>query len=177
MLPSPFVATWVPHIAATLRARGRHRAFDFAMGRGRHSAVLLDAGFTVFGADRSRELLLEARRSVSVGADRLHLWVADLERFPLPRDAFDLMLCTNYLDRPRWGAMLGTVRAGGFLVYETFTRGQLAHGTGPTSPDHLLEPGELRALAGGWRIVFYEETNEPASQARLVARRPEQTPQ
>ena len=50
-------------------------------------------------------------------------------------------------------------------------RDQVRHGRGPTSPDHLLEPGELRSLFEQFKVIFYEEVNEPEELARLVARR------
>ena len=58
------------------------------------------------------------------------------------------------------------------MIYETFTVLQRALGVGPTSPDHLLEPGELRELFGGWEVLFYEEVAAPEAVARIVARRP-----
>jgi len=58
------------------------------------------------------------------------------------------------------------------VLYETFTTAQRALGAGPTSPDHLLEPGELRARfdIDGWDVLFYEETLKPEAMARLAAR-------
>ena len=57
------------------------------------------------------------------------------------------------------------------MIYETFTIAQLSLGTGPKSPDHLLRPGELRSMFGGWKILFYEEVDAPEAVARLVAQR------
>src|SRR5947199_274038 len=61
---------------------------------------------------------------------------------------------------------------GGVVLYETFTTLQRALGTGPTSPDHLLEPGELRARFDGWSVLAYEETRYPEAVARIATRRP-----
>ena len=57
------------------------------------------------------------------------------------------------------------------MIYETFTVAQLAHSTGPRSPDHLLRPGELRAAFDGWELCHDEECTAPAGVARLVARK------
>ena len=57
------------------------------------------------------------------------------------------------------------------MLYETFTTAQRALGTGPTSPDHLLEPGELRERFRGFERLFYEETTSPEAVARIAARR------
>jgi hypothetical protein len=89
----------------------------------------------------------------------------------LPRDAFELVVVTRYLQRDLFGSIGDTVAAGGFLIYETFTVMQRALGTGPRSGDHLLEQDELRGAFDGFEVLFYEETLEPEAVARLVARK------
>ena len=62
------------------------------------------------------------------------------------------------------------------VLYETFTELQRARGRGPTSPDHLLKPGELPALFAEFEPIFYKEVTEPGEDAlaRLAARRRQQ---
>ena len=57
------------------------------------------------------------------------------------------------------------------VIYETFTVNQRSLGFGPTSPDHLLEPGELARQFDGFEVVFYEEVTAREAVARIVARR------
>jgi hypothetical protein len=64
------------------------------------------------------------------------------------------------------------VKAGGVVLYETFTVNQRQLGFGPTSPDHLLQPGELRHQFDGFEVLFHEEVDVPEAVARIVARRP-----
>jgi hypothetical protein len=90
----------------------------------------------------------------------------------LPVHYFDVLLVSRFLLRARWPDLKRLVVPGGFVVYETFTVGQLARATGPSSPDHLLNPGELRNAFADWRILFSEEVDTPAAMARLVARKP-----
>jgi tellurite methyltransferase len=169
MTPSPFVVQWAPWIAAMLP--GPRRALDVAMGRGRHVEVLGRAGFAVYGIDRDWAALRDA---VALGAESgvaINAWCADLTAAALPQRRFDLVLVTRYLQRDLVSSLRDAVRPGGFVVYETFLRDQVRHGRGPTSPDHLLVPGELRSLFRGFKTIFYEEVNEPDELARLVARR------
>ena len=56
------------------------------------------------------------------------------------------------------------------MLYETFTTAQCAKGTGPRSPDHLLEPGELLRRFEGFDVLFYDEVTEPEAVARIAAR-------
>ena len=142
------------------------------MGRGRHAIVLARHGFQTFGVD----IKLDAVRDTVSEAAREDLtvrgWCADLTMFPLPAGAFDLLVVTRYLQRDLFAAIRGAVTPGGCVVYETFTVLQPALGFGPTTPDYLLELGELRELFRGWEIVFYEEVAAPEAVARIVAKKP-----
>lgn len=142
------------------------------MGRGRHALLLARAGFRVFGVDSHfaavAEAVGEARR------ERLPLlgWCADVTAHPIPKERFDAVVVTRFLDRGLFAAIRDAVAPGGVVVYETFTTAQLALGTGPRSPAHLLMPGELRAAFADFDVTFYEEVNAPEAVARIVARKP-----
>ena len=169
-LPSAFVLDWLPRVRAAL---GQHpAALDLAMGAGRHTVPLTAAGFKTFGVDRDWDRLRLAVNAATERRLRLAVWVADLERFPLPISRFDLVICTNYLQRDLWDSIQAAVRSGGFVVYETFTVSQLKHRTGPRSPDHLLRHGELRDVFRRWHHWTYEERDDTVAAARLVARKP-----
>ena len=164
--PSSFVVRWLSTVRTSLGRRPD--ALDVAMGAGRHARVAAALGFRVHGVDRDLGRIRQARADGLAGI----LWVADLEVSPLPRDRFDLLICTNYLQRSLWPDLRGAVRSGGFVIYETFTVAQLAHGTGPRSADHLLRPGELRGVFDGWQIRHDEEHRHPTGVAQVVARKP-----
>jgi tellurite methyltransferase len=170
---SPFVVEWLPRIAEHLDGRGTpQRALDLAMGDGRHTIPLAEAGFITYGVDRALDRLLAARRRARPGDATVLQWAADLDTYPLPPGRFDLLFCTRFLLRARWDDLKRTVTPGGFVLYETFTIGQVARGVGPASPEHLLRPGELERAFADWRILFSEEQEKPSSMARLVARKP-----
>ena len=172
---SPFVGEWIPRVACELGVPARRcRALDLAMGEGRHAWLLASAGFDTFGVDRSVERLLTARSRGRGTECAVHQWAADLDTYPLPVHFFDVLLVSRFLLRERWTDLKQLVVPGGFVMYETFTVGQLAKGIGPASPDHLLNPRELPDAFADWRILFSEEVDEPAAVARLVARKPAQ---
>jgi hypothetical protein len=97
--------------------------------------------------------------------------------FPLAVAAFDLLIVTRYLQRDLFPSMRDAVRSGGCVIYETFTVRQRALGVGPTSADHLLAPGELRAMFAGWDVLFDQEVSAPEAVARLVVRKRGRRPQ
>jgi SAM-dependent methyltransferase len=170
---SAFAALWLPRVAEALRADGRPlEALDLAMGEGRHALPLAEAGFVTFGVDRSVERLHTARRIGLSRGVRFLQWAADLDTYPLPAERFDLLFCTRFLLRARWADLKRAVRPGGFVIYETFTIGQLALRRGPSSLDHLLRPGELAEAFGDWEALWSEEVTAPAAMARVVARKP-----
>jgi len=168
MSPSPFIVEWLERIA---RERGGHlRALDVAMGRGRHAVPLARAGFRTFGVDVKLDSVREAidaarREGVCVAG-----WCADLTRQALPRARFDLVVVSRFLQRDLFTDLAASLAPGGVVIYETFTTAQRALGRPPTSPDHLLEPGELRRRFDDCDLLFYEEVLAPDAVARLVAR-------
>jgi tellurite methyltransferase len=176
MSASQFVADWILQLAQCDRSRlpllPPRRALDLAMGGGRHALVLARNGFQTFGVD----VRLDAVRDAVAAAAREGLtvrgWCADLTTFPLAPDSFDLLIVTRYLQRDLFPSLRGAVRPGGYVIYETFTVLQRGLGVGPTSADHLLAPGELRASFAEWDVLFDDEVSAPEAVARLVARRP-----
>jgi tellurite methyltransferase len=167
MPPSPFVIQWAERIRLELPVPPC--ALDVAMGRGRHAVALARSGYRVFGVDIRLDALQDARTHAAI-----HAWCADLNIYPLPRARFDLVVVARYLQRDLFDNLGRAVTPGGALLYETFTTGQRALGTGPTSPDHLLEPGELEARVrdlDAFKVVFAEEVATPEALARVVARK------
>jgi tellurite methyltransferase len=170
---SPFIGEWIARVARELGVPATPcRALDLAMGEGRHTRLLASTGFIAFGVDLSVERLATARSHGRDTPGAVHQWAADLDTYPLPVHYFDVLLVSRFLLRARWTDLKRLVVPGGFVVYETFTVGQLAKGTGPSAPEHLLNPGELVDAFADWRVLFSEEIDEPAAVARLVARKP-----
>ena len=191
-LPSPFVVEWLPRVASALewgphnrtragpdpkwggpyKVRPTPTAIDLAMGRGRHAQMLARAGFRTFGVDVKLDAVKEATARARADSLIVRGWCADLRETPLPRGFFDVVLITRYLQRDLFPAIRETVKAEGVVLYETFTVNQRRLGFGPTSPDHLLRPGELRQFFDGFDVMFYEEVDVPEAVAHIVARRP-----
>lgn len=176
MSPSPFIVEWLERIVRERGASTRHgagadlRALDVAMGRGRHALPLARAGFRTFGVDVNLEAVRAAIAESRREGVRLEGWCADLTQHPLPRGRFDVVVVSRYLQRDLFPSLRAAVVPGGVVVYETFTTHQRSLGRPPTSPDHLLEPGELRRHFDGFDVLGYEEVRAPDAVARLAAR-------
>src|SRR5581483_5963313 len=161
MTASGFVLDWLPRI----RRPRPQCALDVAMGRGRHAIAIAREGFHTFGVDIRLAAVLEAMEAARAARVALAAWCADLEAHPLPRRRFDLIVVTRYLQRNLFPALRDALAPDGVIVYETFTTAQRGHGVGPTSPDHLLEPGELRAHFSLLDVMCYEEVHAPEAVA------------
>ena len=170
--PSPWLLS-----NASLAPRGA-RTLDIACGRGRHALLLAGAGYPVRAVDR------DAAHVTWLGAlaRRLQLpldaAVVDLEApgADLGTEEWELVLVFNYLHRPLFPALVRSLKPDGVLLYETYTREQAKRGR-PTSPEHLLEPGELPRLVAPLEVVRKREGDyDGRAIASVAARRPASTP-
>lgn len=158
-MPISPVSPWVRRFGGLLPAG---LVLDLACGNGRHAAWLAQRGLEVLAVDRNPELLAE------ITAPGVQTQQIDLETGPseplsslfLPQ-RFSAVVVTNYLHRPLFPLILASVARQGVLLYETFAAGNEQFGK-PSSPDFLLQPGELLALlaadaASSWRVLAFED--------------------
>jgi SAM-dependent methyltransferase len=164
--PSAFVLS----LDALLPRAGR--ALDVAGGSGRHALWLARRGLDVTLADVSPVALARAAAIAREESLPLRAVEVDLETSPLPPGPWDLVLCTYFLHRPLLAALKDALAPGGWLVVAHATRRNLERHPRP-GPDHVLEEGELAALAGGLEVIRLEEgwLESGRHEARLVARR------
>ena len=133
------------------------RVLDVATGRGRNAVYLAGRGFEVEGIDISREAL-DTARVLAVESDvSVTFHLMDLESdVTLPEEAFDIIICFNYLHRPLIPQLKRALRPGGMLVYETYIVDQARFGK-PKNPKHLLHHNELLECFHDFRCLRYRE--------------------
>jgi tellurite methyltransferase len=135
----------------------RGRALDVAMGSGRNAIYLAKMGFEVEGVDTSREAIEEALARAREEGVSIQTRVEDLEKIPyIEEEAYDLVICFNYLQRSLMPQMKNWVKPGGMLVYETFIIDQVRFGK-PQNPDYLLGHNELLYTFRDFRVLRYRE--------------------
>lgn len=99
----------------------RGRALDIAMGAGRNAVYLARMGFTVEGVDISKEAVEEARNLAREQGVSITAIEGDLEKdYRIEENAYDLIICFNYLQRSLIPQIKAGLKMGGFVVYETF---------------------------------------------------------
>jgi SAM-dependent methyltransferase len=131
---------------------------DLACGYGRHARLFAAAGHRVLAVDRDSNAL------ATIVAPGITTLQADLENgnpWPFEKSRFSGIVITNYLHRPLFPFIFDSLADDGVLIVETFAAGNGQFGK-PSSPNFLLEPGELLALANGYqaanlRIIAFED--------------------
>lgn len=119
---------------------------DLACGGGRHTRLLLNAGYEVWSLDRDASLLEPlALLGASCFQQDLEISKGSIDgkdSWPFEANTFSAIIVTNYLYRPLLANLPSSLKQGGILIYETFAAGNEAYGS-PRNPDFLLQPGEL----------------------------------
>ena len=166
--PAPFLEEVLPRLP-------RGRALDLAAGAGREAVFLAMNGFAVEALDDDPDILAKAEALARRNGVRIATTVRDLERRDaiLPVGPHALIVVFRFLHRPLFAQIERALAPGGWLIYETFRRGQERFGR-PTHPRFLLEDGELR---GAFPALVVEHYDEPSPEggpitARLLARKP-----
>ena len=147
-------------------------AFEAAMGMGNDLPFLLEKNFQVLAVDRSEVAVKYVHKYFPA------VWtvLADLTRFRLPDNTFDLICNFYYLDRQLCHHYCSSLKPGGILLFETLTNEMLT-----IKPDiiseKLLKAGELPGLFSDLDIISYSEgwlSSDHGGRkavARLVARK------
>lgn len=140
-----------------LKLLPKGRVLDVAMGNGRNSIYLAEEGFEVEGIDISAEAVNQALKAGVKAGAKIKATVADLEgNYELEQEAFDVIICFNYLQRSLVPKIKQGVSAGGMVVYETYIVDQPRFGR-PKNPDYLLRHNELLDMFRDFRCIRYRE--------------------
>jgi 2-polyprenyl-3-methyl-5-hydroxy-6-metoxy-1,4-benzoquinol methylase len=149
------------------------RALDLAMGNGRNAIYLAKMGFEVEGVDISPEAVNSALQSAEKAGVIIEVQVADLEKgFHIKGEAYDVIICFNYLQRSLIPEIKRGLRRGGMVVYETYIVDQAQFGK-PKNPDYLLKHNELLDMFREFRCLRYREGvfKGPKAIASIIAQK------
>lgn len=168
--PSAVLEQWIDRIP-------RGRALDLACGSGRNALFLAAHGFEVDAVDIS-DAALDIGRQRARQAGLCVNWIEqDLDEPQTLADGYTLLLIIRFVDLPLIRKLADKLAPGGMLVTEQHMVTDAEVG-GPSDPAFRLQPGALREVAEGLRVLSYEEgiVEDPGQQAmalaRLVAQKP-----
>jgi SAM-dependent methyltransferase len=150
----------------------RGRALDVAMGEGRNGVFLATKGFQVTGLDISRKGLEKAHELAAERGVTITTRVVDLERHRLAEQAYEVVICTYYLQRDLFPKLRAALKSGGVAVVETYTTEHLKYRPG-FPEEFLLRTNELLELFEGFKILRYQNVDDgQAAFASIIAQKP-----
>ncbi|MGH7783788.1 MAG: class I SAM-dependent methyltransferase [Candidatus Binatia bacterium] len=133
-------------------------ALDIATGQGRNALYLAEQGFAVHAIDISPVALAQARRRAEGKSLSIEWQQADLEQIRLPPARYELIVSFNYLQRSLMQQIKTSLKAGGFVIFETYLIDQQSIGH-PKNAAYLLRHNELLEQFRDFRVMFYREGN------------------
>jgi len=113
------------------------QALDIACGMGRHSKYLASLGFEIDALDVS-SLAIESLQNMP----HIHAKEVDFDTYRLPKNHYDLIVCTFFLKRELFPQIIEALKPDGILIYETFVY-HPDNEQVPSERSFLLEEGEL----------------------------------
>ncbi|UCD10732.1 MAG: methyltransferase domain-containing protein [Nitrospinaceae bacterium] len=150
---------------------GAGRALDVAAGAGRNAVFAAEHGYDVLAVDISEVGLEKARARAAKHRVSIRTETADLDAYRFEENAFDLILCFNFLDRGLFPGLRQALKPGGLIFYETFNLDHLKYTS--FRQEWVLKYNELLRVFQDYRILRYREVDSGlAGIASLVARKP-----
>ena len=170
--PDPFLVACDPWFE--LLPSQRRTALDLACGAGRNALWLARQGFETTAVDFSCEALQLVRDRAAENSLSIETREVDLEAegVDLGAEQYDLIAAVQFLHRPLFGAIERALKPGGLLVFRTYSVDQLHFEGGPRNPLYLLDHNELLERFADFRVLRYEERQDGAGTAALLAQKP-----
>lgn len=150
------------------------RALDVACGFGGNAIYLAEHGYQVDAVDASGVALGRAQTEARGRGLQVGFVQADLERWWIPPQRYDLITMFHYLNRELTPRLVSGLRAGGLWFQAQRNVGFLDVRPG-FNPAYLVQAGELALLAeqAGLEIVLHKDGSpEDATISALIARKP-----
>ena len=147
------------------------RTLDIAMGEGRNGVYLATKGFDVIGVDISEKGLQKAHQLANELNTKIETRVVDLENYHLEKTAYDLVICTYYLQRDLFPQMMDAVKPGGIVLVETYNMDYLKYSQ--FNKNYLLKTNELLEVFKDFKIIRYQSfDNGKEAYSSIIAQRP-----
>lgn len=154
------------------------KALDMACGLGANALLLSNQGLETHAWDISDEALKKLKDISTKCSLELTTLQRDVEAKPPEKNSFDIVVVSQFLNRPICLNLIDALRPEGLLFYQTFCL-EKTENIGPRKTEFLLKPGELLQLFSTLEIIAYREERDCGNitqgfrnQAYLVARKP-----
>jgi 2-polyprenyl-3-methyl-5-hydroxy-6-metoxy-1,4-benzoquinol methylase len=147
------------------------RALDLAMGEGRNGVYMATQGFDVLGLDISPVGLNKAHQLAEHHKVKIETRVVDLENYQLEKNAYDVIICTYYMQRDLFDQMKESLKPGGMALVETYNIDYLRYAS--FSRKYLLENNELLKIFKDFKIIRYQAYDDgKEAYSSIIAQKP-----
>jgi 2-polyprenyl-3-methyl-5-hydroxy-6-metoxy-1,4-benzoquinol methylase len=134
------------------------KALDLACGLGANALLLAEHGLDTHAWDISSVAL----KKLQLFALKKHLNLSTkqvvIKANILPKNTFDVIIITRFLDRSLTNEIMECLKTGGLLFYQTYVKDKI-DSNGPSNPNFLLARNELLRLFKPLTLVNYRENN------------------
>jgi cyclopropane fatty-acyl-phospholipid synthase-like methyltransferase len=140
------------------------RALDLACGAGRNTIYLAKQGFSVDALDIAKVALDTLSKELKKQnlEDMVNIQLCDLDDYEIKKDAYDLVLMFNFLDRKLLEKSKQSLSKDGIYIVETYMVDETNEKKNSLR-SNMLEKEELKEIfSDGFEIVFYEEFENEA---------------
>ena len=134
------------------------KGLDLACGLGANALFLAEQGLDVDAWDISSVALDKLQRMAIERQLKITTKQVIIQPSALPKDYFNVIIITRFLDRFLTNAIMESLKSGGLVFYQTYTKEKLGL-KGPNNPDFLLSRNELLQLFQPLSTVFYKENS------------------
>lgn len=133
-------------------------ALDLACGLGANALFLAEQGLETHAWDISDIALNKIKKNALQKNLNLSVKKVFLEPKSLPKNTFDVIVVSRFLDRLLCNAIMEGLKVNGLLFYQTYVKEKVTS-SGPKNPDYLLSRNELLDLFQPLKLVSYTENS------------------
>ncbi|MFA5983867.1 MAG: methyltransferase domain-containing protein [Methylococcaceae bacterium] len=134
-------------------------ALDLACGLGANAMFLAKQGLKVMAWDISSVAISWLASQALAQGLPVEASVKAVELLKLEKPCFDVVIIGRFLDRTLKDAIIGALKDGGLLFYQTYTFDKTSQ-RGPNNPAYLLADNELLELFSPLKVLFYRENGQ-----------------
>ncbi len=160
-------AVLMKHIKEIKKIKPDGKVLDIAMGEGRNAVYMASQGYDVEGVDISRIAIKRAKQLADEKKVKIKTIIADLSKYEVPEDSYDIIMVVNYLQRSLTPQIIKGLKKGGLVIFENYTMEHLKYDK-TYNRDYLLEKGELKTMFPDFKIVYYGEVDKELQGSALI---------
>jgi len=131
-------------------------ALDIACGLAENSFLLARQGYQVDAWDNSPVAIDRVNKKATETSLTVKAEIKDVINHTFPTEHYDVIVLTHYLEQSISSKIVSSLKPGGLLFFQTFTRKQVS-ASGPEELKYRLMSNEALSMFPGLSIVVYRE--------------------